>query len=90
MWDFFKKIGEKVFEELFRQKIDEFEKRIHSLEKEVAVLRKTVEDNSKDIEDLNLEIKEAYKSSAKMEGALQALFYVLKNEDIKRLKDGDS
>jgi hypothetical protein len=84
------KIGEKIFDDLFKQKIDEFEVRIRELEKEIAVMKKVCEDNTINIKETNKELSENIKLFAKMEGVVTALIH-FRGQELKTLnKDNDN
>lgn len=84
---FFQKIGEKIFDDMFKAKIDDFDKRIAVVEREIALLKKCYEDHNEIIKDVQKDLKDSMKSYSKMEGVITAFLY-FKGEEFKRLDDG--
>ena len=86
---FFQKIGEKIFDDLFKARINDFDKRIATLEKDVALLKKCCDDHNDTFKEVQRDLKDSIKSYSKMEGVITAFLY-FKGEDLKKLDDGNN
>ena len=83
-----KKAGEKVFEELMKEKINNFETRIKELEREVELLKSYTKDMKLDMRDVQNELKQINKVTSKMEGSILTVL-MLRGQQNKKLDDGN-
>ena len=82
------KAGEKIFEELMKGKVAEFENRIKELEIEVSELKRHFNDMKSDVKDVEDEMKQTYKVTSKMEGMIQTI--LMFGSQQKKLDDGSN
>ena len=73
-----------IFNSVFKDKIDEFEKRIHSLENKLELQNEKIADNKSENKETNKNLNEVEKSVIRIEATFDTMKYLGKQKSIKK------